>query len=49
MGLHSFTIQLSILKIAKRVLIIEVVFVILSQNSRIFSSTVSIILGHLNR
>lgn len=49
MGLHSSTIQLSILKIAERVLIIELVFVILSQNSRIFSSTVSIILGHLNR
>lgn len=49
MGLHSFKIQLSILKIAEQTVKIEIVFVILLQNSRTFSSTVSIILGHLNR
>jgi len=48
MGLHSFKIQLSTLKITKLILMMELVFVVLSQNSRI-SSTVSIILGHLNR
>lgn len=48
MGLHSFTLQLSIFKIAVCILIIELAFVILYQNSRI-SSTVSVILGYLNR